>query len=198
MIPFVRGDCFDHAVPAVGGVADLESFDEFFGDVSLVNVGAGCRALLGVAEKFLEEHHSQAVGLGNDLSFTGTCPLSPVSCFLDLDPRALSEIAQRLGESHLVIFHLPAERIATCAAHEAVKNLLGGTDIHRRIAVFVERAQANKLTALVFEQELFADEVHDIGGLLHLDFQIITKRHGAIVPLLEASAARDIATGCAK
>ena len=83
---------------------------------------------------------------------------------LDLDAVALGHHLQRLGIGDVLVFHQEGHGVAALAASETLVDALRGRHDERRGFLVVERTARLVVHALAFERDVFADNIHDIGG----------------------------------
>jgi len=79
--------------------------------------------------------------------------------------RALGQVLDRLGKVQVVVVHDEAERVAACAAAEAVVELLVGTDAERRGLFLVERAAGRVVLAGLFQLDTRTHHFNDVGAV---------------------------------
>ncbi len=84
------------------------------------------------------------------------------------DSQLLGQAADGLGESDAIFAHKELEDTSTGAAAKTFEDALGGTDTEGRGFFFVEGTQAKEVSSGPFEGDVLADNLDDIGGVLHL------------------------------
>jgi hypothetical protein len=80
----------------------------------------------------------------------------------------LGQAADGLGETDAIFAHKELEDTSTGAAAKTFEDALGGTDTEGRGFFFVERTQSEEVSSGPFERNVLADNLDDIGGVLHL------------------------------
>ena len=94
-----------------------------------------------------------------------------LSLLLGRQPRAfarhgqsgrLRKLLDRLDVGQPAVLHQKADRTAVCAAAEAMVELLGRRDRKRRGFLRMERAQAHKVRAALFQLDVTADDIDDV------------------------------------
>ncbi len=131
-------------VPGARRVSDSEPAQRLLLEAALGEVGARPPRLLGVpevagiegggaVEQLTERPSLLAAGLG----------LRVLALALELDPVAVGEQLDRLGEPEPLLLLDELDRVAADPAAEAVVELLLGVDRERRRALLVERAEAD-------------------------------------------------------
>ena len=85
---------------------------------------------------------------------------------LELDPVAVGQQLDRLGEPEPLLLLDEFDRVAPDPAPEAVVELLLRVDRERRCPLLVERAEADHPRPLAFEVGVGGDDLDDVGGLL--------------------------------
>ena len=83
---------------------------------------------------------------------------------LNLDAVTLGHHLQGLGIGDVLVLHQESHGIAALAASEALVDALRGRHDERRGLLVVERTARLIVHALSFERDVFADNIHDIGG----------------------------------
>src|SRR5690606_399437 len=73
--------------------------------------------------------------------------------------------SDRLGKVQVVVVHDEAERVAACAAAEAVVELLVGADAERRGLFLVERAAGRVVLAGLFQLDTRTHHLDDVGAV---------------------------------
>jgi len=81
------------------------------------------------------------------------------------DVRALCEIGEGFAEVHGVVALDEGEGVSTCAADEAVEDLLCGNDAHGWGVVVVEGADADIFSAFGFECDAVPHHAHNVGRI---------------------------------
>ena len=113
-----------------------------------------------------------------------------LSLALQLDPVAVGEQLDRLGEAEPLLLLDELDRVAADPAAEAVVELLLGVDRERRRALLVERAEADPAGALAAQVGVGGDHLDDVGRLLD-PLQALGRRSA---PWAHRSAARWLRT----
>ena len=159
------GGGFDKIVPSGQCQAELELFLGRRGKASGIEVST-----CGLAEVGVEEILSkQACGPLIDVCQVNLALVIGTGLVLGYgDSQLLSQSADGLGESDAIFAHKELEDTSTGAASKTFEDALGGTDTEGRGFFFVEGTQAEEVSSGPFEGDVLADDLDDIGGVLHL------------------------------
>ena len=76
------------------------------------------------------------------------------------------KVKHHLAETLTLKLHQELDGVSSCAAGEAVIELLGRRHRHGRLAVVVKRADADKFTTLFLEHDVLTHNIHDVGAFL--------------------------------
>ncbi len=154
-------------VPGARRVADPEGAQHLLAESALGQVIAGFAGLLGLPEVV------GVVGAGALQQLLQPAPLLAsglrprvLLLALDLDPVAVGEQLDRLGEAHPLLLLDELDHVAADPAAEAVVELLLRLDRERGRALVVEGTEAGPAGALAAQIGVGGDHLDDVGGLL--------------------------------
>ncbi len=156
-----------HLVPGARRVADPEGAQHLLAEPALGQVFARLAGLVGLpevgrvegggaVEQLPEAASLLALGLGPRVLLLA----------LELDPVAVGEQLDRLGEAEPLLLLDELDRVAADPAAEAVVELFLGVDRERGRALLVEGAEPDPARALAAQVGVGRDHLDDVGGLL--------------------------------
>ena len=159
------GGGFDKIVPSGQCQAELELFLGRRGKASGIEVSTCGPAVVGVEEILAKQAGGPLIDVGqvNLALVIGTGLALGYG-----DSQLLSQAADGLGETDPIFAHKELKDTSTGAAAKTFEDTLGGTDTEGRGLFFVEGTQAEEVSSGPFEGDVLADNLDDIGGVLHL------------------------------
>ncbi len=87
---------------------------------------------------------------------------------VDGDSELLGKGLHGFGETDTVLAHEKLEDASSGATAETLEDAFGRTDAEGRGLFFMEGTQAKEVSSGPFEGDVLADDLDDIGGVLHL------------------------------
>ena len=155
----------DKIVPSGRGQAELELFLNLSGQASGVEVSTCGPAVVGVEEILAKYGGGPLI----DVSQVNLALVIGTGLALGYgDSQLLSQAADGLGETDPIFAHKELKDTSAGAAAKTFEDALGGTDTEGRGFFFVEGTQAEEVSSGPFEGDVLADNLDDIGGVLHL------------------------------